>query len=368
MQSVFVNQGYSYICKTYAETSHQIPLRDFEMAVQDRAFIRDKILGFLQDGPDTAGRNGRRPLPVLYCMSDEEEVFAKALEQMLGEPYLRLFDLAELAFELEAAIEDLAARHPSPDIVGPRLNTVVEARLYLENDPFLFQTEPADSCGFHCPLENVAYCSLSIVKRRVFAIAQRSSAVRSLMCGGVKTSLSPVENYLLIIIQAMSVKLEKGKHLPSGRDAKLPLLAPDQVVSKAVVRDYVSPFGVELPRGDVRGGSTPLPDIDPAAVIESLGVSAQILQFSTESGIFMKISAVAFQESRSSLYGSRNSSSRSLSSTASSSVLSATNVSSASSADLSTTFGPLNITDERSKLRSRYHESFSDKVKATKKH
>jgi len=130
------------------------------------------------------------------------------------------------------------------------------ATAIFEEDPFLYRMAVHDSCPFHQALENVRFCSLNVVKRRVFAMCDISGVKLNIgMKPGRHAPLSGTES----AGSRRRIKIQQqGDHLKAQTFYK----------SVAVVREDTNVFGVPVSArtGSMGGHTFTNPEIDPAPI------------------------------------------------------------------------------------------------------
>ena len=228
-----------------AEKTHNIPHDNKKVGESSLRKVKKSLYQFLQ------GRDGS--LQPVFCLALEIEDVEGSLKALLGEAeeveVFDVFDVGIVLSEIQLRIKDEAEPVSmfSADL----------ANHYLEEDTFLYKTASVDSCSFHQSLDNVKFCSLNIVKRRVWSICEKSTLV-------------------------LGLTLDVGRHLPNedtyadpGESQKFgdsddEEEEEDEFKKAAVVKKGKNPFGTKVPRCGSMGGHTALPARDPTLEFEEL--------------------------------------------------------------------------------------------------
>ncbi|XP_067011860.2 protein maelstrom homolog [Anabrus simplex] len=192
-------RGYRYEATRKAQETHEIPLPPNECGGErDYYRLSRKIHAFLMEGRDD------NTLPPLYTLPVHIDPVANVLgfldnsvdDDGRGSKAFRVYPLVKLFFELRNA----CARHKHNQNEG--VGFPVEALAERELDKDMFNFTAGISCAFHETKDSVQYCSLSIVKRWCFLIADHC-------CQDVDVPLIP------------------GSHVPIFSDTSKSMIKPE---------------------------------------------------------------------------------------------------------------------------------------------
>ena len=110
---------------------------------------------------------------------------------------------------------------------------------YFEDDPFLFKTKSNEACGFHWAIDNGQFCSLSIVKRRVYSIWAKVGRRALMPASG---SLAGLEKEAANVPVAVEV-------LADETDPEV-----DNFRRAACMKEFVNAFGQQVTRAGTMNG------------------------------------------------------------------------------------------------------------------
>ena len=217
-----VLSGYKFKAQQASLGTHNLPFEDVGLGERDVVKVSAEMADFL----------GKEPV---FCLETEIEDAAKALDGILENLSVPVFNLALLLAKIEASLVETM-----PD----RSNSVATksaADTLFDQDLFCYKMKDSESCEFHRAVENVKHCSLNIVRRRVYTVCSQSAC-------------------------DFGIGLVEGKHMPSKRQD---LAEPDpRYKAMAVVKEFVNVFGAEVPRCGSKGGHIFVnQDMDPGPVV-----------------------------------------------------------------------------------------------------
>lgn len=253
---------YTYSAKAHAEKTHHIPPRA-GLGEKEAAAVKRDLANFLRNEPvfvaDTYKDHGQR------------ENMARFLRESLdmgGEVY----DLPSLLATMEKTVvgyrPETGAQNNGPwlALIGQVLNTPSSAEKYFEDDPFLFKTKSNEACDFHHAIDNGQFCSLNIVKRRVYSIWAKAGRRALMPASGSLAGLEKEAANVPVAVEVLAD--ETDPEVVNFRRA-------------ACMKEFVNAFGQQVTRAGTMNGQVNLnPESDPEVVMREMRGKQEQMSFS----------------------------------------------------------------------------------------
>jgi len=151
-------------------------------------------------------------------------------------------------------------------LIGQVINTPSSAERYFEDDPFLFKTKSNESCGFHWAIDDGGFCSLNIVRRRVYSIWAKAGRRALMPASGSLTGLEKEGSNVPVAVEVLPD--ETDHDIIAYRNA-------------ACQKEFVNAFGQQVTRAGTMNGQVNLnPESDPEAVMREMRGKQEQLSFS----------------------------------------------------------------------------------------
>jgi len=154
-------QIYTFSAIALAKKTHHIPPR--KLGETDIGRVERELAEFLKNEPvfvmDT------------YNDQNQNENMTRFLRESVNMAGPQVYDLPTLMSTMENTV---FYNRPETGVkdnpIGPVLYNPSIAEKYFEDDPFLYKIKSNESCEYHWAIDNGQFCSLNVVKRRVYSI------------------------------------------------------------------------------------------------------------------------------------------------------------------------------------------------------